>query len=507
MIRFFRKYHKWIGLFFAFFIIMFALSGIFLNHRKPLSQWDVSRKYLPKSYRYSNWNNGAIVGTKTIAPNKIIMYGNSGVWLTDSLMENITPFVDGLSNGIDNQSLRATVITPNGTLFGVTYNQLYTLSEGGTKWIDISEKINAPYDTFNDLTTKGDTLFVLMRSYIYQSIAPYNQFEKIDLPTPENYSNSVSLFKTIWILHSGEIWGVPGKIFIDFLGIIVILLTITGIILTFWKIPIKKRRKIKKDTTQLTRTWKFSLHWHNKLGSLLFVFLLILVVTGWFLRPPLLIPIARAKTKPVPFSTLDSKNPWNNKLRNLRFDKQLNTWVLYSSNGFYTFNDFDHIPQKMHHSPPVSVMGITVWEQATDSTWLVGSFSGIYEWNARNGNTIDAITHKPYQPIKRMGPPVFDSPISGYSPDFAFGNIYFSYSKGVFAQNSHIKIPTMPMHIQENGKMSFWHVNLELHVGRLYGNILGPLSPFFIFFSGLLFLFVLVSGYVVYRKRHKKRKK
>ena len=52
MIKFFRKYHKWLGVIFAYNILSFVFSGIILNHREALSFIDVNRKLLPKEYRY-----------------------------------------------------------------------------------------------------------------------------------------------------------------------------------------------------------------------------------------------------------------------------------------------------------------------------------------------------------------------------------------------------------------------------------------------------------------------
>jgi hypothetical protein len=48
-----RKHHKWFGLLFAFFLLMFCLSGIVLNHRTWVSDINVSRKWLPASYRFN----------------------------------------------------------------------------------------------------------------------------------------------------------------------------------------------------------------------------------------------------------------------------------------------------------------------------------------------------------------------------------------------------------------------------------------------------------------------
>ena len=60
MKNFWKKYHKWVGLFFSFFILMFCFSGIVLNHRTLFSKAEVSRNWMPESYHYKNWNNGII---------------------------------------------------------------------------------------------------------------------------------------------------------------------------------------------------------------------------------------------------------------------------------------------------------------------------------------------------------------------------------------------------------------------------------------------------------------
>lgn len=61
-----------------------------------------------------------------------------------------------------------------------------------------------------------------------------------------------------------------------------------------------------------------ALKWHNKPGVILFAFLLILAVSGAFLRPPLLIAIIRTKMKTIPGTKLHKPNVWHDKLRTLR---------------------------------------------------------------------------------------------------------------------------------------------------------------------------------------------
>lgn len=507
MLKFFIKYHKWVGLFFAFFILMFAISGIFLNHRKTISGIDIPRYLLPKEYQYNNWNKGAVSGTLKLSPNKIIMYGNSGVWLSDSLMRNIKPYTQGMPKGIDNASIKSMrIVTPDSSIFAISTHRLYKMSKPYIKWEAVNNDDLSANDVFNDLYVKDDILYILMRSYIYKSTYPYNSFEKIILPKPQGYSPKVSLFRTIWILHSGELFGLFGKLVVDILGVIIILLTITGLIITFWMIPIKRRKKQKKDINKLKRTWSFSLRWHNKLGYLLFILLMILIVSGWFLRPPLLIPIVRAKVSPIPFSALDNDNPWHNKLRSLRYDAAMSKWIIYTSDGFYKFSNFNQSAEKISKIPLISVMGVNVWKMQQDSTCIIGSFSGIFKWDIKNGKIIDAITNKPYKRVKQTGPPVISNPIVGFSSDFGYGDVIFDYNKGAFATSTMVNVPQMPVEISNKGRISLWHTSLELHVGRLYNNFMGKFSPFFVFFAGLLFVFTLISGYVVYIKRFKKKK-
>jgi hypothetical protein len=111
MIKFFRKYHKWFGVIFAYIILSFVFSGIILNHRNALSVIDVNRKLLPKEYRYQNWNNAAVKSTLRISSDSILIYGNIGIWLTDSSYSDFKNFSAGFPKGIDNRKVFLEVIS------------------------------------------------------------------------------------------------------------------------------------------------------------------------------------------------------------------------------------------------------------------------------------------------------------------------------------------------------------------------------------------------------------
>ena len=436
MKNFWKKYHKWVGLFFSFFILMFCFSGIVLNHRTLFSKAEVSRNWMPESYHYKNWNNGIIKGTLRLPDGKILAYGNAGVWKTDSCFATFADFNRGLAEGIDNRKISNIV--------------------------------------------------------------------RVELKTPENYSPKTSLFRTIWLLHSGELFGTPGKLAVDFLGVVLIVLSATGIIYTLLPPFIRRRHRKRLPVKTQAKALKTSLNWHNKLGTWLIGLTLLLSVTGMCLRPPLMIPFVLVNTRPVPGSTLDSDNPWHDKLRSIRWDASRNVWLLSSSMGFYRINDLQLPPVKLKQTPPVSPMGVNVFHPQSPDEWLIGSFSGLFVWNPSTGTVLDYYTGQP--PAAVHGRPLGGSLVNGFTDDLVTREVIFEYDNGARNKENNLVLPAMPDLIKQQ-PMSLWNFCLELHVGRCYSPFLGVFSDLFVFISGLLLTLILISGYIVYKRHHKRSKK
>ncbi|MDO4790574.1 MAG: PepSY-associated TM helix domain-containing protein [Porphyromonas sp.] len=504
MRSFFKKYHKWIGLFACFFIIMFAFSGIVLNHRKALSHIDIPRSVLPASYHYSNWNNGAVRGTIRLGGDSVLLYGSAGMLLSDTLHTSFSEFNSGLSDGADNRIVSRVVSTPDSQRYAITTFDLYRLGKDN-RWESVTTLAGID-ERLSDLTVKGDTLVVLTRSKVYQASCPYTSFSSHEISAPEGYEPEVSLFRTFWLLHSGELFGLPGQIFVDILGILLIVLSLTGLAFTFIPKLVRYRRKKQKAIKSAMNALKLSIRWHNKIGVLFLIFFLVLGISGTFLRPPLLIAIIRSNVKPIPGSVLDDPNPWRDKLRNLRYDADASDWILYTSSGFFSLASLDAVPKPVAYSPPVSVMGINSLESVPNG-WSVGSFSGLYVWDRANDVIVDhstgAVVPKKRKPAGR---PVFYNQVSGYSRDFALNKeVIFRYDKGADSPKDS-PFAEMPA-LLKKGRLSLWHTCLEIHVGRAYSPVIGPFSDLFIFLFGLLFIFLLISGYIVYRRSYKKKRK
>jgi hypothetical protein len=488
----------------ALLIIIFSISGIILNHRELLSSVDVNRNILPEAFQYNNWNNAAVRATVKLNENSFLTYGNIGIWHTDSTFSKFTDFNVGFPDGIDNRKIFKILQTNKellaGTLFG-----LYEFNHEKKQWL----KIPLPLHEENvvDILQKGDSTFVLTRSHLLLT-TNLKTFNTINLPQSENYDNKVGLFKTLWVIHSGEIYGEVGKLLVDLMALVFIFLSVGGVILFFSKRQIKKAKTNKPKQESIRKTHKWNLKWHNKIGWITAIFLIFTTLTGMFLRPPLLIAIAYNRVAKIPFTELDTPNPWFDVLRRVMYIPEKELFIISTSEGFYSFDkDFKNKAKMFEIQPPASVMGVTVFEQLNAENVMVGSFEGLFSWNYKTGKVFDLIKKQPYvRPIKK-GPPVGDYKVSGYSSDFKGQQIAFEYQHGAINLDGGSEFTPMPENIIENAPMSLWNLALEVHTGRIYGAFLGIFYILVVPLSGILILLTLIGGIVVWYKFHFRKKK
>jgi len=499
-IKFFRKYHKWLSIGLTGFILLFVISGIILNHRNLLARYDVDRSYLLEQYGYKNWNNAAVKSYVKLNKDSALIYGNVGVWFTDDNFKTYRDFNNGFPIGIDNRKIEIVIRSSKGNLYAGTLFGLYRFNKAAQEWVKTDLPIHE--ERIVGLLSKNDSLFVMSRSNLLVSLDKPESldFKIVKLPPPEHYDNKIGLFKTLWVIHSGEIYGLAGKLIVDFVGLVFAFLTITGII--YWLVPktIKKRKKKNKKVVYLTKNKRWVIRWHNKLGYWLIVILILNTVTGMFLRPPLLIPIAEVKMGKIPYTELDTPNPWFDKLRKIYFDENFERFILIASDGvYYSDDEFQSEIKKYKNQPVLSVMGINVFEFLENGKYLVGSFSGLFQWSPESGEVFDYIDKKPYEAPKTMGPPIGEHSVTGYIKDYKGKDYYFDFNKGAtaIADGNFVE---MPAEIKKQA-MSLWNVALEVHTGRYYRFMFGPLYILFIPLAGFSMLFILISGLIVYLKK------
>ncbi|HSO85279.1 MAG TPA: PepSY-associated TM helix domain-containing protein [Draconibacterium sp.] len=499
-----KKLHKWPAIIIAFFTIIFAFSGIVMNHRGIFSSVDVSRKLLPPNYNYKNWNLAAVRGSVETDSTTNLMFGNIGIWKTKDDFKTFDDFNQGFPKGIDNRKIYSVVLHRN-TLFAGTQLGLYKREINGL-W----EKVKLPVqeDRIADLALKNDTLVVLTRHYLLKS-ADGESFVQIQLPEPVGYERKTGLFDTFWQLHSGELWGLPGKLIVDLLGLVTIILSITGLLHFFFPKIISRRKKKLKEVTSLGSVKKTNLRWHNDVGYVFVLFLIINTFSGMHLRPPLLIAIANKQVGIIPGTHLDSPNPWFDKLRRVHWDEDSKQYIFSTSEGFYFAEEsLTKTLQPALSQPPVSVMGCNVLKPLGNKIYLVGSFSGMYLWNIETGEVADFFTQQRYIEPEGMQSPIGANMAAGFAEgkESAF---WFDYNQGALEISSfNHKLPLFPEMTEEIRKaspMSLWNVALELHTGRIFEHLIGPFYILIVPIAGICILIVLISGFLLWWKLHRRK--
>lgn len=540
-----KKYHRWLGLVLSVFMLVFCVSGIILNHREVFSGCEVSRKWLPASYHIKNFNNGVVKGTvvkKSAAHSlssencdSVLAYGCAGVFLTDSRLSTWQDFNAGLPESIDERNVRHVVKAKDGSLWCAALRDVYRYDENSHRW----KKVELPgnEERIMDVALAKDSMTVvaLTRSRVF-TIVPFVQYGEIVkigksssetyrveskiIPAPKKYEPKTTLFKLVWHLHSGEFFGLPGKLVVDAIALVLIVLSITGILLFILPYGIRRAKKLaaKARMKRLGKQFAWNMKWHNKIGYVTIVLTLWIAITGMCLRPPLMVPLVLSK---LPQAVGEDGNVWQDKLRAIRWDAVQGDWLVSTSEGFLRVDeDFSQAPKMLSDDecPKLSPMGVTVWESDGKGGWIVGSFRGIYRWNPVNhslNQILDYFIGKPSEETSMI--PISDNLVCGYSEDFLGGKpLVFDFAKGVEDAKGQVVAlcndepktsrneESMSDLICETAPMSLWNVALELHVGRCYSPFLGPLSDLFVFLSGLLITLVLLSGYIISHRRRKK---
>jgi len=503
LIRVFKKFHKWPGIIIAFFAILYALSGIVLNHRETFSSFDISRKLMPPGYQYKNWNLAGVRGALAIGNDSLLIYGNIGIWLTDNSFSAFTYFNNGFPKGIDKRKIYSLKEFEN-HLVAATHFGLYTTDKNKIDW----QKVNLPVkeQRLTDLALKDDTLIILTRSHLIKT-ADLEEFIPVMLPEPVGYEKKTGLFNTLWELHSGELFGLAGRLFVDILGITVIWLSISGLLHFFFPKWIKRRKSKENDATKLIKAKRWNLHWHNVIGYLAVLFLVINTIAGMFLRPPLLITIATKEVGIIPFTHLDNDNAWYDKLRRVVWNDSLEAYIFSTSKGFYVSDEsLNHQLVPIPSQPPVSVMGLNVFEPITPEIYLVGSFTGMYVWNLKTGSVLDFLTGKPITGSVSAGRPVGSNMVAGWISTSGNKAWWFDYNRGAISYGHNIPFPGMTGEIVKKAPISWWNAALEIHTGRIFEHLIGPFYILIVPLAGLCLLIVLVSGFFVWWLGYRKLK-
>jgi hypothetical protein len=468
LLRVSRFTHRWLGLVGLLYFFGMAVSGVLLNHPELIAGADLPRTWIPGDYNYRDWNRNSLRGIVIGPAGEQYIYGEAGVWRLDPGSRAPEVASAGLDPSVYYRDTRSLVLVeaPKPFLLAGTRGGLFSRILGGNdSWQRVGLGRGEVREAVVDLLRVEDRLFALTRSHLYA--APLDlPLEFVDA-TPARESKpdrGIPLFRLVFHLHSGEVWGLPGRLAVDLVGLTLGFLTVTGGYF-WWR---KRRRTLARGAGgRLART---GLSWHARLGIWLSPVVLFVAVTGLFQRPPFLIAIVNAAYPPRYHPAAAETNPWHDLLRKVAYDPGRRGLVLSTADGFYEGPaDLSRPFRRVVGGPPVSVMGATVFRQGLSGRYWVGSMSGLYVWDRRRGWVIDAFTGQP--PFFAARGPVGDHKVVG----FAAGDriAIADYDRGLTGLDGRPVDFPMPEIIDRGGRISLWHALFEFHNGRLFGFLLG----------------------------------
>jgi len=493
-----RELHKWLSLAISLFLMLFVVSGIIMNHRRLFSACSVSRSLLPENYRYQNWNLAAVKGFVHLPSGEKLIYGNIGIWKTDSTFNSFEDMNNGFKKGVDQRKTFTLLLSKSGELYSGTLFGLYIFDTAGNTWTNIPLP-EGEARVVKILEQEG-AILILTRSFLYELHG--KNLTRLSIPAPQGYDGKVRLFRTLWVIHSGEVFGPVGRLIVDLAGTALLFLIVSGLYFTFLsyatrKLPGEKCRRL----FSIDRT---SIKWHSWTGFYGFIVFMVLVLTGSFLRPPLLIPIANSYVAPIPHTRLAGQNAWEDKLRDIVYDKPSSSFIISTSDGFFHFRPGDTHAEPFRIQPPVSIMGITVFEPLPDSSYLVGSFNGLFRWNPHKGSVAYALTGQ--SPAQESGGSLFgEIAVAGVMVSNGRLNAVIDYNAGWIPLEKGASSPEMPAVIRFQ-PFSLWNLSQEVHTGRIFSPIAGGLYILYVPLMGIGTMLSLITGLLIWLKMRRKKR-
>ena len=475
-----RRQHRISSLAAVALLAVFCLSGLVLNHRSLTESVDVPSWLLTPYYTHARWDRGLMRGTCGVG-DSVVIYGASGMWRCDRHGAGIADFNAGLPANSSARHIISMEKRQDGTLLALAPGALYAMPRGGRVWRRMPLTAD---ERFSDMTLAGDSVVVTGRSHVYVSArGASGPFRRIALGAPQEEGfGRPTLFRTVWMLHSGELFGLPGRLVVDGIALVFLLLAVTGLLMWMLRRRISRRRAGGLPPGADGRRYGRNLRLHRRVGVATIVLTVLVAFSGWLLRPPFLVALVNVRTAAVPGTVLDSDNPWHDKLRALRRDGR-GGWILHTSEGFFFLDSLAGVPKRMEGAPPVSVMGLNVFRPGDGGEWIVGSFSGLYRWNPATGAAVDRFTGE--KAPEGPQPPFGNKAVAGYSTHFGDSAVVVLYDSGTDAVPQPESLRRMPM--------SLWQYALEAHTGRLFfGNIA---TWFYVLLAGAVVLWSVFTGY------------
>ena len=496
-----RWLHKYIGLFLILFLMWMSLSGIVLNHPRVVANLSVPRWLIPPAYKIKNWNRSSLIGLVYThqQPHVLYAYGKKGVWKSSDGGRSFVPMQNGLARSLYYLKTNHLFLWEKGKpfLLAATDGGLYRAYLSDEHW----QKIALPFEheAVKKIIYAPPKLLVFTESHVYQTAFPVKKwdFEPVQLKR-EGEQNRVTLVKLFFDLHDGNVLGLPGRLLVDFVGLLLFFMSFSGFYI--WFNPWRWRRRSKRQkTVQAIGRSKINflrglIQYHLKIGIYVALFFFILGGTAFFMRPPFLAVIADGTIPSRYYPGKLCPNPWHEKIQNALFDARRQRILIAAADGLWQGKaDFSQPFKKVHYHVPMFVMGPTYFE-SIGGMYRIGSFNGLYDLDPDRNQSVDLLTGKVVTAYSNIRPGKWM--VTGYFRLPTGKAFITTHRQGLLALDSkkppaHFPVPRL---MNRSYTLSLWNYMFELHNGRIFQDVIGGLYILIPPLGAFLFVIITLTG-------------
>lgn len=507
-----RRLHRYLGLLFFIYLILVGVTGILLNHPAIISGLSVPRWMVPSSYQIENWNRGSLRTVVFSKQNPCIAFvaGSEGVWKTTDGGVSFKTMDSGYP---PSRALRRTnhillLEDENAAhLYAATRGGLYVTSVVNSAWRRIP--LAPGDDHVRKILHIDKRLVVFTTSNVYETDVVNGRDEThFTLIDPNRihggtggFADGVSLVRLMFALHSGGIWGLPGRLLIDAAAITLMFLSASAIYLWYFPRSIRRAKGVprKKGLGRKIFPWLFKNH--LKIGIRATPFLIFFAATALFMPPSPLAPMAARKVVlPQYWPGFLPVNPWHGNIGNAVYNPVRNEILVELRGGsgralWHAPADLSIPFTRYKQKLPIGAMGSNVLEIKTDGTLTVGSFSGLFQRPEEGAAVIDLSTGEVADPSmlrRRSG----GWRTSGYFETPGGERFVATHDQGIIAIDN---VPLngrfhMPEKMKQNYRMPLWSFLFEVHNGRILRDWIGSHYYLISFLGALSLLLITFTG-------------
>ncbi len=500
-----RWFHRTLGLSIAFWLALMGASGVLVNHPDWIRDLEAPLWLTPPSYRPQGWNQGTattLVASR-LFPGEILLAGSFGCWQGPA-GNSLREVQSGLGQSGAARAVRQLALLPpsgeerSETCIAISGRELYTKAWSDSTWHPLETPEPAPVAFLPGETESALITEAGVWSCANDALAAGSPFWKhIELRSEKTVHHlSHSRVELFFDLHSGGLLGLPGRLLMDGLGLLIVFLAL-GAVSTWCAIRLHRRRKRKRAGMALPGWIRPLDRWHTLLGLYALPLLLLSAGTAFFLRPPTLILLAlgdsAAPQEERPFP------PPIHKAAPLPGDSLL----LFTDQGLFAG------PQKGKGlfrqatlELPTHVMGATAVGLRPDGTPFVGSFSGGFSRDAE-GQLLNLLDERPVDEISRFR--LAPVQVSGYF-QLQEQEIVAGWHKGLLPITGELPpaLERMPPEFKDQWRMPLWDWAFEVHNCRIFRDWIGNWYKLAPPAGSLLFFWISVTGLVLWWRKRKR---